>query len=135
MVNKAKSTALSRAACLVLALVLLLAFAGCNKNPEESSQSQSPEFINPLDDPELEPSSTINTPDQDMLDKMVEAYNLNSDTIGWLRVPNTTIDNSVLQKAGETNNNYYLRLNEKKESDNFGVILPTMKTPLAPGRI
>lgn len=121
MSNKVRSVSFRQLACLVLSLALLLAFAGCNRNSgESSSQSQSPDFVNPLDDPELEPSSSVNTPDQDMLDKMVEAYNLNSDTIGWLRVPHTTIDNSVLQKAGETDNNYYLRLDEEKKSDNFG---------------
>ncbi len=45
------------------------------------------------------------------------AYGQNEDTVGWLQIPNTDINNSVLQS---NNNMYYLRRNEKKEDDIYG---------------
>ncbi len=41
----------------------------------------------------------------------------NPDTVGWLKVPNTVINDSVVQSY---NNVYYLRLNEKKEQNIYG---------------
>ncbi|WP_312643764.1 class B sortase [Hydrogenoanaerobacterium sp.] len=45
------------------------------------------------------------------------ATSQNEDTVGWLQIPNTDINNSVLQS---NNNMYYLRRNEKKEDDIYG---------------
>lgn len=47
-----------------------------------------------------------------------EKYELNSDTVGWLMVPNTTIDDVVVWYPGDRNQYYYRRNFEKRESFN-----------------
>lgn len=42
---------------------------------------------------------------------------MNQDTVGWLRIPDTNISNSVVQSH---DNLYYLRLTERKQPDTFG---------------
>lgn len=53
----------------------------------------------------------------DLMEAITKAYKNNDDTVGWLYVPNTTINDSVLQS---NNNTYYLRLTEKKEPSVYG---------------
>lgn len=54
---------------------------------------------------------------EDTLDAIAYAHTQNADTVGWLRVPDTEISNSVLQSY---NNVYYLRLNELGQEDIYG---------------
>ena len=49
--------------------------------------------------------------------KLKQGIARNSDTVAWLKVPNTTIDDAVIQYS---DNDYYLRLNEDKSYDVFG---------------
>ncbi|NWK10807.1 class B sortase [Clostridium cadaveris] len=49
--------------------------------------------------------------------KLEEAKLENTDTAAWIHIPNTTIDSPVMQS---TDNEYYLRRNEKKENDPSG---------------
>lgn len=44
----------------------------------------------------------------------------NSDTVGWLYVPNTTINTAIVQNPNEEGNEYYLHHNFKKEESKFG---------------
>ncbi len=53
----------------------------------------------------------------EMLEALDYEYRQNPDTVGWLRVPGTEINNSVLQSF---DNNYYLRLTERKQPDIYG---------------
>lgn len=49
--------------------------------------------------------------------ELKSAYNKNQDTVAWLYIPNTDINNSVLQGF---DNNRYMRLNENREYDVYG---------------
>lgn len=53
----------------------------------------------------------------DMLDAIGHAITQNPDTIGWIYVPDTTINNSVVQSHDNT---YYLRKTERKVPDVYG---------------
>ncbi|MDO5601293.1 MAG: class B sortase [Oscillospiraceae bacterium] len=53
----------------------------------------------------------------DVLQAIGNAKKVNADTIGWLKVPGTNIDNCVLQSH---DNEYYLRKTERKEYDVYG---------------
>ena len=53
----------------------------------------------------------------DVVDNLDAATRMNTDTVAWLQVPNTDINDSVLQAI---DNWYYLRRNEKKEDSVYG---------------
>lgn len=55
-----------------------------------------------------------------ILPEYQEAYELNNDLVGWIRVPDTTIDYPVLQTPG--NPDYYLRRGYDKKYSNWGCI-------------
>ena len=68
------------------------------KKPEEKpAEEEEPEVV--LDNPELG-------------EKIAEIKAKNNDVVGWLQVPDTTINAAVVQT---TDNSYYYRLNELKE--------------------
>ncbi len=53
----------------------------------------------------------------DVLDAIGYEITQNSDTVGWLYIPDTTINNSVVQSH---NNTVYLRQTERKQPDIYG---------------
>lgn len=53
----------------------------------------------------------------DMLDALGYEVTQNPDTVGWLYIPDTTINNSVVQSHDNT---YYLRKTERKQSNIYG---------------
>ncbi len=62
------------------------------------------------------------TPDEpkEMLPQYQLMYNTNSDTVGWIEIPGTTIDYPVVQSPYEAN--FYLRRNFYKENATCGTI-------------
>lgn len=66
--------------------------------------------------PQLDVTKPIET-HADRLEILDYATRQNQDTVGWLEVPGTDINNSVLQAH---DNFAYLRVNEKKEEDIYG---------------
>ena len=69
-------------------------------------------------DPSSLPDAQLNLPREietqaDVLDALDYETTQNQDTVGWLTVPNTRINNSVLQAH---DNIAYLRTNERKEA-------------------
>ncbi len=111
-----KSYLSKRLLAFLMAMCLAVSLAACgdrNTPAEEESSSEvsssDTELVNPL--PE-ESSSEAETepqpvkPDTELLEKINNAYNINNDVVGWLTVPNTTIDEAVMQY---TDNEYYLR--------------------------
>lgn len=84
---------------LLLAVLFIASLSACkprDPQPEEDSSSDSSASIDPLEPPETS-SGTAKEPEQELVDKIVAAYNKNSDVVGWLSFPNTTIDDVVLQ--------------------------------------
>lgn len=109
--NKMFSTKLI---ALMLVLAMALTFTGCGKKPSSSSDQPS------------EPTSSSSTEDVDdggdvvrifQIEKIDEGIKRNADTKGWLYIPNTEIDDAVLQGK---DNEYYLRLTEDKQYSIFG---------------
>ena len=115
---------------LLLVLILLLTFAGCNKNaqtsePEEShppeiSESSAPSqapgtpsFVNPLP----VPGGPSERPARQLYsEKAKEKHALNTDTIGWIAVPNTSLDDVVVWYPGDENMFYLQKDFDKRYS-------------------
>ena len=110
------SAKLKHTLSILLAGCMLLSFTACGDDaPEEPSEPAVPDTP-AVEEPEAPKGDPITPPN--ISQKMKDAYANNSDTIGWLTVPNTTIDNSVLQT---TDNVYYYRLDENRNYSFPGV--------------
>ncbi|MDY4192396.1 MAG: class B sortase [Oscillospiraceae bacterium] len=96
-------TTYRRGLCLVLALAAAFSLAACSKEPAEPAPSEPgiPGFINTLTAPEYQSNSTPVEPAPELAEKLKDAVAQNTDVVGWLNIPNTTIDEPVVQ----TNNN------------------------------
>jgi len=66
--------------------------------------------------PRLNTRKNVET-EADLLDALDYEIKQNQDTVGWLRIPGTDINNSVLQAHDNT---AYLRRNERREQDPYG---------------
>lgn len=95
---------------LSITICIVLSLGGCFKKEAPSSiapsepSSSEPVVEGALEAPKLKP-------------KIDEAVTKNKDTVGWIYIPDTTIDNMVVQSKDNT---FYLRLNEDKKYDVFG---------------
>ena len=85
-----------------------------------SQSSEEPLQSSSIDSSEVEP-------EPEMLSKFNELYELNSDIVGWLQIPDTTIDYAVLQT---TDNDFYLHHNFLKEQNNAGALFADWRFPL-----
>lgn len=85
---------------LILAIVLLT--SGCGKKNDEKSTQIKTDSV----------STDVLPLPADA--RLADAMDANRDTVGWLTVPGTTIDESVQQS---TDNDYYLRRDEKGNYD------------------
>jgi sortase B len=109
-----KKNLLTRLLALILALTMLLAVSGCGNRSVSESEEPSESASEPEEDEDLD----IEYRDRVFLtDKVETGIERNSDTVGWLYIPNTTIDDAVIQY---TDNDYYLRLDEDKNYSVFG---------------
>lgn len=105
-------------AVMGVALILLLLLGGIGyvllfmeDEPldENTSETQASE-------PQLNVKQQAETP-ADVLDALDYEISVNRDTVGWLEVPGTDINNSVLQAH---DNAWYLRRNERGQDDVYG---------------
>lgn len=80
---------------------------------EEDSSSQTEETEKAEEEPELT--------DEQVREQIKKLQEINPDIIGWIRIPNTVIDYPVLQSS-ESDPEYYLYRNYKKESTQYGSI-------------
>ncbi|WP_368234272.1 class B sortase [Anaerotruncus rubiinfantis] len=110
----------TRLVALMLALVMLFAMTACDRSAKPSDEDSSsvpssssgvPPFVNPLGDVDLSSIAKPEAPAPEVLEKLNAAYNLNNDVVGWLNVPNTSINNEVVQG---TDNEFYLRRDTQK---------------------
>ena len=113
-----KQLRLLKALCLLFALLMIVtATAGCTgqspaANPASSSAAESSE---PEEEPE--PEDDLEVERVFLVEKIDQGIKRNPDTVGWLYIPNTEIDDAVLQGP---DNDYYLRIDEDKKYDIFG---------------
>ncbi len=106
------------AVLLVLALIsagayLLLTDPGLS-GEEEQPQSDSSQTDSAVADVDVKRQAKDYTEIQEALDYEILQ---NRDTVAWLKIEGTDINNSVLQSY---DNSYYLRRNERREDDVFG---------------
>lgn len=131
--------------CLVLAVALTLAVAACGGDPAESpssddggslissgsssktSSSSGSGSTSGSDSSNSEGTASTGNVQKDMLTKMAAFDQKNEDTVGWLTVPGTTIDEVVVQAP---DNDYYLRRNNMKQSDFNGCYYADYRTNL-----
>lgn len=108
---------LLRALCLVFALLMIvLTTAGCGgQSSTVEPVSSAVESSEPESEPE--PDNDVEIERVFLVEKIDQGIERNADTVGWLYIPNTTIDDAVLQAK---DNEYYLRIDEDKKYDIFG---------------
>ncbi|MDL2234447.1 class B sortase, partial [Ruminococcaceae bacterium OttesenSCG-928-L11] len=118
-----------RSKLTVLALVsvlILTVFSGCQgrETPEESSESvpslpSSSSSSSSVASSAPEVVDTVEKIIIDYVDAVAEKKELNSDTVGWLHIPGSIIDDVVLCRTDS--NQYYMRLNFEQKKDFNGV--------------
>ena len=128
---------------LILALALVISMAGCGKN-EPVPQEPDPDpdvqvdisglvFMNPLLIPE---GSSLQDAMPNLIPKVLEKNEQNSDTVGWLQVPNTNINDVVVQSPTDTNNvnAFYLRRDFDKRQNDNGTYFVDYRSGMGPTR-
>lgn len=104
---------------LGLSVLLAASLAACGSSEpaveasaSESSSSSSEEFYNPVSQPASSASSSEaeepSEPEQEIVEKLEAQKKLNKDTVAYLSLPNTGIEDFVVQAK---DNDYYLRRN------------------------
>lgn len=96
---------------IITIILCFVLFTACGGNNIQMSVNENSIEGSDLSSGNEEVASQENTSPLDM------AKAGNSDTVAWLRIPNTDIDNPVMQS---TNNEDYLRRNENGEYDIWG---------------
>lgn len=112
---------------LIMASAMLLVFAGCNKDDESSSGSSD----GSVSDVEYTSGGDEEADQVFLVEEIDKAMERNEDTVGWIRIPGTTVDDAVLQAK---DNDYYLRLNEDKKYDIYGCYFADYGANLGSGR-
>lgn len=112
-----KHKTLNRLLLLGLIAVMVLSLAACKKEPSESAPVDASISDSSSSTPESEPEVEDPLERLSLSDKVATGVKRNADTVGWLTIPNTTIDAAVLQAK---DNVYYERLTEDKKYDVFG---------------
>ena len=115
--------------------------AGSEKAPASSSSSEAkkPEKEEPKKEEEKKEEPKKEEPKKDeeiaprvfQIEKIDAARQINTDTAGWLYIPNTKIDDPVMQGV---DNDEYLRITETRQPDIFGCYFVDFRNPLDYGR-
>lgn len=119
---------------LLLAAAMIVTIAsGCksrkNNDPESSSSTSSSKTSSSAADPTKDSVSKVLP---DMIKYVEEKKALNSDTVGWLQIPEIGIDDVIVCNPNESNN-YYLRLNFEKEYDFNGLFYADRRSVFGSG--
>ncbi len=113
----------------VLTAGMILSFSACNNlnnndSSKSSSESSLPNSQNNKNNSSSEENSNDSqsseknmTVDDSIRSKLKDANAINSDAVGWIKIPNTKINNEILQS---TDNDFYLRRDISKEYNWYG---------------
>ena len=82
--------------------------------PAQSQQVQQPQSSQ--SQPQINVRKEVES-DADLQESLDAATSANHDTVGWLKINGTEINNSVVQSHDNT---YYLRRNERKQESTYG---------------
>lgn len=118
MTNKRTVAGLLAATCLVTSLTACFSRA-TQPVQEEEPPADRLVFINTLKEPDYAQFARVGPK---LTGLVGEKYQLNDDTVGWFYVPNTTINDVVVQNnAPDDKNQFYERRNFEKRSSWTGV--------------
>lgn len=127
-----------RVVSLLLVLVMVLSLASCGKKTEPNPDSdlkkpnEGLSFLNPLNIPtKAEPATMVDT-GLALLAAEVNSE-INSDAIGWLEVPNTSIDEVVAWYPKDVNS-FYLRRDINKKDSWYGTYFADFRSTFNGGR-
>lgn len=122
-----------RLLALLLAMVMIVALTACKKDPEPAdSGSESQSSGLDMDNPLGEAVAPIKMKNRTELIK--EYAERNSDTIGWLEVPGTHIDDVVVCNTDPNdNNNYYYRRDFDKNYSFNGIFYADFRSNFGGG--
>ena len=116
----------TRLLALLLALCMVFAFAACGKdpaNPDPVDPSNPAGPVDPAnpDDPTQPPKEEqLKELQKTMLENTLAMQQKNKDTIGWIYIDGTTVNDVVVKVNYNDDNKYYLRRNANGENDNDG---------------
>lgn len=112
------SAKLKTTVAALLAACMAFSFAACGDRTPEEPTAPATDAVETTPAESEAPAVQGNITAPDVSAKLKDAYAFNSDTIGWLTVPNTEIDNCILQT---TDNSFYERRDEAKNYSFHGV--------------
>ena len=108
---------LSAAVCIILAIIIMISFAitahtyvsakTLKETAETETTTEDPAAVSTTDIfASLKPNQNNTVYPKGILEKYKNMYSFNHDIVGWLKIPNTSIDTVVTQ---DDNNRYYLK--------------------------
>ena len=111
---------------LLLALFIVFAFSACgkdtaNRDPVDPSNPTGPvDPANPDDPTQPTKEEQLKELQKTMLENTLAMQQKNKDTIGWIYIDGTTVNDVVVKVNYNDDNKYYLRRNANGENDNDG---------------
>ena len=116
----------TRLLALLLALCMVFAFAACGKDPANPDPVDPSNPVGPVDpsnpDDPTQPTKEeqLKELQKTMLENTLAMQQKNKDTIGWVYIDDTTVNDVVVKVNYNDDNKYYLRRNANGENDNDG---------------
>lgn len=116
----------TRLLALLLALCMVFAFAACSKDPanpdpvDPSNPTGPVDPANPDDPTQPTKEEQLKELQKTMLENTLAMQQKNKDTIGWIYIDGTTVNDVVVKVNYNDDNKYYLRRNANGENDNDG---------------
>lgn len=116
----------TRLLALLLALCMVFAFAACGKDPanpdpvDPSNTAGPVDPANPDDPTQPTKEEQLKELQKTMLENTLAMQQKNKDTIGWIYIDGTTVNDVVVKVNYNDDNKYYLRRNANGENDNDG---------------
>lgn len=104
-------------AVAIITTLLTLSLASCGSKNEPSSSSSEPSSSESSSLESIVSSAPPQEPSSDVLKKLMDLRKTNTEAVGWLEIPNTTVNDALLYKPSDTKNIYYLRKNNLKQYD------------------
>lgn len=118
---------------LLTTMLAITMFAGCKKQ-EEAQDGNPPASNNQNSQADTSISGdTVASILPDFTQEIEQALEKNEDTVGWLRVPDTPIEDVVLQKPDNFDNQYYLRKDFNKNYNFNGVFYADFRAQFGNG--
>lgn len=116
----------TRLLALLLALCMVFAFTACGKDPanpdpvDPSNPAGPVDPANPDDPTQPTKEEQLKELQKTMLENTLAMQQKNKDTIGWIYIDGTTVNDVVVKVNYNDDNKYYLRRNANGENDNDG---------------